>query len=79
MAGEGLGPESVRARVAAWDEDEVAVLRLVGDGLPASVVAEERLITLAEVAALLSSARAKAGVTSTRAAVDLGRGAGLLT
>lgn len=77
VAGE-FDPQRIEERVAAWTTDEVAVLRLVGDGCPASVVAEQRVSTVGAVAALLVSARAKAEVTSTRAAVDLARRAGLL-
>ena len=66
------------SRVASWTADELDVLRAVAQGLPASVVAEQRLCTLAEVGALLASARAKADVTSTRDAVALAREAGLI-
>lgn len=78
MVGGELDPQRIEARVARWNADEIAVLQLVGDGLPASVVAEQRVSTVGVVAALLVSARAKAEVTSTRAAVELGRLAGVL-
>lgn len=66
------------SRVASWSVEELDVLRAVAQGLPASVVAEQRLRSLPEIGVLLASARAKVGVTSTRAAVELAREAGLV-
>lgn len=79
MVDDQVSRGAAATRVASWTADELEVLRAVAQGLPASVVAEQRLQTLAEVAALLVSAREKADVPSTRAAVGLAREAGLLT
>jgi DNA-binding NarL/FixJ family response regulator len=73
-----MSREAAASRVASWTADEVDVLRAVARGLPASVVAEHRRSSLAQVGATLASAREKASVTSTQAAVGLAREAGLL-
>jgi DNA-binding NarL/FixJ family response regulator len=73
-----ISREAAASRVASWTADEVDVLRAVARGLPASVVAEHRQSTLAQVGATLASIRGKASVTSTQAAVGLARDAGLL-
>lgn len=78
MVDDQVSREAAAIRVASWTETELDVLRAVAGGLPASAVAEHRVCTLAQVAELLASARAKAGVDSTRAAVELARTAGLL-
>ena len=78
VADDRVSREAAATRGASWTETELDVLRAVARGLPASAVAEQRVCTLAQVAELLASARAKVGVDSTRAAVELARTAGLL-
>ena len=78
MVGDRARRDAAASRVASWTAEEVDVLRAVALGLPASVVAEHRRCTLAEVGTVLVTVRTKAAVTSTQAAVALAREAGLL-
>lgn len=52
------------------------VLQLVAEGLPAAVVAESLATPMAEVGRELSALRARYGVVSTAAAVDVARRVG---